>query len=171
MTELVFDKVNNVKIDYTAVAGQFVTITNVLAFAYRIVTVEEGMVWPIAVINDYNPSGVHHSHKYYEMLMVLDTDWLKDTADPTSRWAYGPNGQPVNAAGTKFAIDEDGANTAIEYFVVSIREHDNTATTLTFANVDTDVVWCVGEETDISNEDGTPHQTVTYRFICLGEMQ
>lgn len=170
MVEKKYDKVNNVKIGYTGVAGQHVTITNVLAFAYEIVPVEEGMVWPIAVINDWNPSGVHHSHKYYKMMMVLDTDWLKDTTDPTSRWAYGPNGQTVNAANNKFAIDEDGQNTAIEYFVVSIRKHDGTAETLTFASITTATVWCTGEETDISNEDGTPHQTVTYNFICLGEL-
>ncbi len=168
MVEVKYDKVNSVTIGSTAVLN--VTITNVLAFAYRIVTVEEGMVWPIAVINDFNPSGVHHSHKYYEMLMVLDTDWLVDTTVNESRWAYGPDGIAVNAAADKFAIDEDGANQAIEYFVVSIREHDGTATTLTFADVTTGVVWCTGEDTEISNEDGSPHQTVTYKFICLGEL-
>lgn len=168
MVELIYDKVNFVEIGYTA--AEHVTITNVLAFAYRIVTVEEGMVLPISVINDFNPSGVHHSHKYYEMLMVLDTDWLMDVTDGETRWAYGPNGQPVNAAGTLFAIDEDGDNTPIEWFNVSIREHDGTATILTFASVTTKTVWCVGETTEFSNEDGIPHQTVTYRFICLGDL-
>ena len=169
MAEYIYDKVNNVTIGATGANNQ--VITNVLAFAYRIVSVEEGMVVPFSTINDWNPVGVHHSHKYYEMIMVLDTDWLVNAADPTSRWAYGPNGQKVNAANDAWAIDEAGPNTAIEYFVVSIRNTAGGASTLTFANITPDVVWCVGDETEISNEDGVPHQTVTYRFICLGEMQ
>lgn len=167
--ELIFDKVTNIEIGYDA--GNHVTITNVLAFAERIVSVEGDMLSPFAVINDVNPSGVHHSHKYLELLMVLDTDWLSDTTDPTSRWAYGPNGQPVDAAtGTKFAIDEDGENTAIEWFKVTIREHDGTVTVKVYAAEDTNVLWCVGETSEFSNEDGAPHQTVTFRFICLQDV-
>lgn len=172
---LVFDKVTSVEIGFDNANKE--TITNVLAFAYRIVTVEEGMVLPISVINDQNPSGVHHSHKYYEMLMVLDTDWLKDNTEPGSRWAYGTiggavNGQPVNATGTAYAIDENGVNTSIEWFLVNIRKHDGTASTLDFAQGagESNRVYCVGETTEFSNEDGTPHQTVTFRFICLGEL-
>ncbi len=172
MAEVIYDKVASVEIGSTAILKE--TITNVLAFAYRIVTVEEGMVIPIAVINDFNPSGVHQVHSYYEMLMVLDTDWLVDSEDPTSRWAYGPNGIAVNAAANAYAIDEDGDNTPIEYFVVNIREHDDAAgvasTALKFAEVTTKVVWCTGELSEFTNEDGSPHQTVTYRFICLGEL-
>lgn len=173
MVELIFDKVSNVTIGRTA--GDNVVITNVLAFAYRIVTVEDAMVRPISVINDPNPSGVHHSHKYYEMLMVLDTDWLSDGTEPGSRWAYGTiggavPGQTVNAANNAYAIDENGDNTAIEYFRVLLREHDGTATVLNFANVTTNVVYCVGETSEFSNEEGAPHQTVTFRFICLGEL-
>lgn len=171
--ELIYDKVTSVEIGATNANKE--TITNVLAFAYRIVTVEEGMVLPISVINDQNPSGVHHSHKYYEMLMVLDSDWLVDDTEPGSRWAYGTiggavPGVPVNAALNAYAIDENGVNTAIEWFKVNIREHDGTADDLTFAAVTTNVVYCVGETTEFSNEDGAPHQTVTFRFICLGEM-
>lgn len=168
MVELVFDKVNSVKIGLTA--ANCVTITNVLAFADRIVSVEDAMVRPYSVINDYNPSGVHQSHKYRELLLVLDTDWLKDTTDPASRWAYGATGQPINAAANKFAIDEDGDNTAIEYFVVAIRGHDGAETTRKYADVTTNTLWCVGETSEFSNEDGTPHQTVTFRFICLGDL-
>jgi len=127
-------------------------------------SVEGDMVLPLAVINDWNPGGVHHSHKYLEMEMALDTDWLTDTTVPGSRWAYTQN---VNAANTKPAIDEDGANTAIEYLVVTIRNHDGTVTTLTYANEVANVVWCIGEESDFSNEDNTRHQTVTFKFICL----
>ncbi len=173
MVELIFDKVNFVEIGRTAI--DHVTITNVLAFAYRIITVEEGMVLPISVINDQNPSGVHHSHKYYEMLMVLDSDWLSDDGEPGSRWAYNTiggavPGQTVNAADDAYAIDENGVNTAIEWFNASVREHDGTATVLDFAAVTTNTVYCVGETTEFSNEDGSPHQTVTFRFIGLGDL-
>ena len=166
--EYIYDKVNNVKIGRTTVGGDFQTITNVLAFAYRIVTVEEGMVFPLAVINDWNPSGVHHSHKYYEMIMVLDTDWLTDVDDGATRWAYD---QDVNATLTEKAIDEDGENHDIKWFSVIIRDHTGLAPrTLTFANDVVGAVWCTGEKTEISNEDGTPHQTTTYTFIGLDEL-
>lgn len=170
MAEVIYDRVKSVAIGTTA--GASVTITNVLAFAYRIVTVEEGMVVPISVINDDNPSGVHQGHSYYEMLMVLDTDWLVDEGNATSIWAYGPTGVVVNNDGD-FAIDEDGENGDIEYFVVTITEHDATETTLTFADglaATEKTVWCMGETSEFSNEDGAPHQTVTYRFICLGDL-
>jgi len=165
MTDLTFDKVFSVKIGRTA--GDCQTITNVLAFAERVVSVEGDMVLPITPINTVNPSGVHHSHKYLELLLVLDTDWLTDTTDHSKRWAYE---QHVNAANTLPAIDEDGDNIAIEYFVVSIREHDGTATTRTYASEDAGVLWCVGETSEFSNEDGVPHQTVTFRFICLQDV-
>lgn len=164
MTEYKYDKVNSVKIGRTS--ADCVTITNVLYWAPKVVAVEGDMVLPLAVINDWNPSGVHQSHKYLEMEMALDTDWLTNTADRSTRWAYTQN---VDAADTKPAIDEDGANTAIEYLVVSVREHDGTATTLTYANEDANTVWCTGEKSTFSNEDGTRHQTVVFKFICLGE--
>ncbi len=166
MVEYIFDKVISVKIGISA--ANKATITNVLAFAERVVSVEGDMVLPISVINDQNPSGVHHSHKYLELLMVLDTDWLDDNTDPTSRWAYGPNGQPVDAAtGALFAIDEDGENTAIEYFVVTYRDHAGVPIGIIYALEEENVLWCVGETSEFSNEDGVPHQTVTFKFICL----
>ena len=164
-----YDKVTSVEIGKASGggAGDAVLIKNVLAFAYRIVTVEEGMVLPLSVINDWNPTGVHHSHKYYEMIMVLDTDWLTDVADGSTRWAYN---QDVNANAGEKAIDEDGENHNIMWFSVIIREHDATLTTLTFANDVAGAVWCTGEKAEISNEDGTPHQTTTYTFIGLDEL-
>jgi len=164
MTDYKYDKCNSVKIGRTS--ADCVTITNVLYWAPKVIAVEGDMVSPLAVINDYNPSGVHQSHKYLEMEMALDTDWLTDSTDRTKRWAYT---QKVDAADTKPAIDEDGYNTAIEYLVVSVREHDGTETTLTYANEAANTVWCTGEISDFSNEEGTRHQTVTFKFICLGE--
>ena len=164
-----YDRVKSVQIGKAsgAGAGDNVTILNVLAFAYRIVTVEEGMVLPLSMINTWNPGGVHHSHKYYEMIMVLDTDWLADVTDGSTRWAYT---QDVNANVGEKAIDEDGANHNIMWFQVIIVEHDATETTLTFANDVVGAVWCTGEKAEISNEDGTPHQTTTYTFIGLDEL-
>lgn len=171
MVEYKYDKITSVQIGRLSGAGanDNVTILNVLAFAYRIVTVEEGMVFPIAVINDWNPSGVHHSHKYYEMIMVLDTDWLTDVDDGATRWAYS---QDVNANIGEKAIDEvGGENHNIKWFSVIIRDHTGLAPrTLIFANDVIGAVWCTGEKTEISNEDGTPHQTTTYTFIGLDEL-
>lgn len=173
--EWIFDKVTAVEIGYDAL--NHVTITNVLAFAERVISVEGDMVSPFAVINDANPSGVHHSHKYLEMLMVLDTDWLSDNTEPGSRWAYGTiggavPGQRVNAppAVAGYAIDEDGENTSIEWFRVLIREHDGAETVKVYVAEHATKVWCVGETTEFSNEDGVPHQTVTFRFICLQDV-
>lgn len=162
MVEYKYDKITSVEIGRTAADKQ--TITNVLYFAERVVGVEGDMVNPIAVINDWIPSGVHHGHKYLELELALDTDWLTDTAAPATRWAYT---QKVNAANTLPAIDEDGANIAIEYFKVNIREADGTAEAIRYANVEVNILWCVGETSEFSNEDGTPHQTVTFKFICL----
>lgn len=165
MVETKYDKVTSVDIGRTA--GDHVTITNVLYFTERIVSVESDMVTPLTVINDWNPSGVHQSHKYLELELALDTDWLTDAADRTTRWAYTQN---VDAGDSAPAIDEDGSNTAIEYFQVNVREHDGTPLGLVYANVDTNVLWCTGETTEISNEDNTPHQTVVFRFICLQDV-
>ena len=164
MVQYIFDKVTNIGIGWNG--ANHVDIKNVLAFAERVVSVEGDMVLPISVINDVNPSGVHHSHKYLELLMVLDTDWLDDDADPTSRWAYGPTGQPVNVAGD-FAIDEDGENGSIEFFTVTFRDHAGVPIGVNYAVAEENVIWCVGETSEFSNEDGVPHQTVTFKFICL----
>ena len=176
--ELKFDKISSVEIGFDDTAGaNFVEITNVLYFAYRVVSVEGDMVTALSMINDYVPGGVHHSHKYLEMELCLDTDWLTDSTLRTTRWAYT---QDVDvAAGVHPAIDEDGANPDIEYFLVNVREYDGTATTLCFTydavavenySVDGNVLWCTGETSEISNEDGTPHQTVTFKFICLQDV-
>ena len=166
MVELKYDKVTNIEIGYTA--AEHVTITNVLYFAERVVSVDGDMVDELSMINDWVPGGIHQNHKYLELEMALDTDWLTNTADPATRWAYT---QAVNAAGTKFAIDEDGANTAIEYFLVNVREYDGTATTLCYTfdapnNYGaTNVLWCTGETSEFTNEDGARHQPVTFKFI------
>lgn len=165
MVETKYDKVSSVEIGRTS--GDCVEITNVLYFSERVVAVEGDMVTPLTVINDWNPSGVHHSHKYLELELALDSDWLTDTTDRTTRWAYT---QHVDAADSKPAIDEDGPNTAIEHFVVNVREHDGSAKTLTYADEDANVLWCTGETSEISNEDDTRHQPVTFSFICLQDV-
>jgi len=176
--EVKYDKISSVEIGFDDIAGaNYVEITNVLYFAYRIVSVEGDMVTALSMINDYVPGGVHQSHKYLEMELCLDTDWLTDSTLRTTRWAYT---QDVDvAAGVHPAIDEDGANPDIEYFLVNVREYDGTATTLCFTydavavenySVDGNVLWCTGETSEISNEDGTPHQTVTFKFICLQDV-
>ena len=159
-----YDKVTSIEIGRTA--ADKVTITNVLYFADRVVSPDGDMVSPLTRINDFNPNGVHQNHKYWELEMALDTDWLTDTTDPSTRWAYTQN---VDAADSKKAIDEDGDNAPIEYFQVNVRESDGTATTLTYADVDANVLICIGEVSEISNEDNTRNQTVTFRFMCLQE--
>ena len=166
MVELKYDKVTNIEIGYDAL--NHVTITNVLYFAYRIVAVEADMVSELSMINDYVPGGIHQSHSYVEMEMALDTDWLTDTTLPATRWAYTQ--QTEDGIGASRAIKEAAANSSIQWFEVNVREYDGTNTEIVFADgtaTDENSLWCVGETSEFSNEDGTPHQTVTFRFICL----
>jgi len=171
---LKFDKVSSVEIGFSdALAANYVEITNVLYFAERVVSVEGDMVTPLSMINTWVPSEVHQSHKYLEMELCLDTDWLTNSANRATRWAYT---QHVDAGDSVPAIDEDGPNPDIEYFLVNIRKHDGTATTRCYTSLGdnnygaTNVLWCTGETSEFSNEDGTPHQTVTFRFICLQDV-
>lgn len=148
-------------------AGDCQTITNIVSFSERVISPDGNLVDPLSVINVVLPSGVHQNQKYWELELVLDTDWLPDTAAPTSYWART---QKVNAANTLPAIVDNGENTAIEYFVASIRRSDGVVRTLTYANVATNVLWCTGETTEVVNDEtGTRHQTTTYKFICLQE--
>lgn len=148
-----------------------VNITNVVGFAERIVSPDGSMLDPLSVINTWRPGGVHQNHKYWEMELVLDTNWLPDDTAPTAYWEYTQN---VDAGNTTPAIVDAGANPSIEYFVVTIREHDGTVTTMTYADGTAIVpkpnqVWCVGKTTEISNEKDRRHQTTTFRLICLTE--
>lgn len=167
MAILKYDKVTSVEIGYDETGH--VTITNVLYFARRIVAIEGDMVTQLSMINTYVPGGVHQSHSYIEMELALDTDWLTDTTDPADRWAYT---QDVDGAGG-VAIDEDNPNDDILYFLVNVREHDGSATTLCYTNSGgdnygaTNVLWCTGETSEFTNEDGAAHQTVMFRFLCL----
>ncbi len=161
-----YDKVTDIEIGYDA--GNHVTITNVLYFSSRVVSPDGDMVDPMTRINDFNPGGIHQNHKYWELEFATDTDWLTNTADPATRWAYTQQTETGVAASR--AIDEDGDNSTIQWFLVNIREHDGTATTLQYADEDTNVLMCISEVSEFSNEDGTPHQTVTFRFICLQDV-
>lgn len=160
-----YDKVTNIEIGRTS--ADKMTITNVLYFSSRVVSPDGDMVDPLTRINDFNPGGVHHNHKYWELEFALDTDWLETVGTPVSRWAYT---QHVNAANTLPAIDENGANIPIEFMEVNIREHDGDPTVLQYANAKANVLICISEISEFSNEDGTPHQTVTFRFICLQDV-
>ena len=138
-----------------------------LYFADRIVSTEGDMVSVLNMINDWNPAGVHQSHKYWELELCLDSDWLTDRTVEDESWAYFQNVDNANSAP---AIVWNAANTPIEWFKVNVREYDGGAFTLVYADTaDELVLWCVGEVSEISNEDNTPHQTVKWRIICLQE--
>lgn len=125
------------------------------------------MVDAALFINDRSPVGVHHNHKYWEMEMILDTDYLPSSAAPTAYWAYTQ--QVKTGVGASRAIKCDAENSDIEWLKVYIRESDGTQTLLTYANAEAGKVWCIGEATNIDNETGVRHQTTTWKFICLGE--
>ena len=161
-----YDKVTNIEIGYDAL--NHVTPTNVLYFTSRVVNPDGDMVDPMTRINDLNPGGVHHNHKYWELEFALDTDWLTDTTDPSTRWAYTQQTETGVAASR--AIKEAADNSTIQWFLVNIREHDGTATTLQYADEDLNVLMCTSEISELSNKDGTPNQTVTFRFICLQDV-
>ena len=163
---LKYDKVDRIEIGYGVAPGH-VNITNVVSFADRVVSPDGDMLDPMSVINTWRPTGVHHNHKYWEMEMVLDTNWLPSDAAPKAYWEYT---QPVDVIAGNPAIVDAGANTAIRWFKVFVRQSPGIlTTTLTYADTHDNVVWCVGKTTNISNEKGTRHQTTTFRFICLQE--
>jgi len=122
------------------------------------------MVDPALFINDFSPPGVHHNHKYWEMEMVLDTDYLPDVATPTAYWAYTQQVQVLDAASRAIVCDDE--NYWIEWLKVYIRESDGTQTCLTFADEEENSVWCIGETANFNNEVGARHQTKTFKFIC-----
>ena len=161
---LKYDKVQRVEIGWGAIPNH-INIENVVSFADRVVSPDGDMLDPMSVINTWRPTGVHHNHKYWELEMVLDTNWLGSDALPLAYWEYT---EDVDGLGNP-AINDVGPNPNIEWFKVFIRESDGTQTILTYAETDINVVWCVGKTTNISNEKGTRHQTTTFRFICLQE--
>jgi len=165
--------VTSVEIGYTDVTldTTYTEIRNVLYFAERTVSVEGDMVTPLTMINTWVPGEVHQNHKYLELELGLDTDWLETTPTRTTRWAYTQQTEAGVVASR--AIKQATANSAIQYFLVNVREHDGTAATLCYTCLGdnnygaTNALWCTGETSEFSNEDGTPHQTVTFKFICL----
>lgn len=164
-----YDKVQWVEIGYGGGATEHVEIDNVVSWADRVVSPDGDMVDPALFINYFSPVGVHHNHKYWEMEMVLDTDYLPDDDNPTDYWAYTQQVQ-AGVAGSR-AIVCDDENDWIEWLKVYVRESDGTQTCLTYAEEDENVVWCIGETASINNEIGTRHQTTTFKFICLQERE
>lgn len=171
MTDYKYDRVAQVRIGYDSTAAGHVVIENVVSFAERVVSPDGDLVDPLTMINSWNPGGVHQNQKYWELELVLDTNWYPNSANPEQYWAYY---QDVDGA-AGVAIDEDGPNANILYFVVYVREHDGTYVRLVYTRSApqdygaTNVLWCTGETSEISNETGERHQTVTFKFICLKE--
>jgi len=164
MVDIKYDKVLQVDIGRTA--ADFCSITNPVYFAEKVVSPDGDLVDPLSMINGWNPGGVHQNHKYWELTLCLDTNYYPDDANPEQYWAYYQN---VDLADTLPAIVEDGANPDIEWFVVHVRQHDGTYEKFTYSALDTNVLWCVGETSEFSNETGERHQTVAFKFICLQE--
>jgi len=165
-TSWTYDLVEWIEIGRDANAGGHVNIQNVLSFAERIVSPDGDMVYPLQVINDYSPVGVHFNHKYWELEMVLDTDWLYDyDAVPPEYWAYYQDVEIGGAVEPAIICDDENSN--IDWFKVFIREANGTQTVLTYADATTDNMWCIGETADFNNEPGSRHQTTTFKFLCF----
>lgn len=166
MVDRKYDKVVQVDIGFNDVApANYTTITNVVYFAEQVMSPDGDLVEQLSMINSWNPEGVHQNHKYWELELCLDTNWYIDNANPEEYWAYYQQTETGVAASR--AIKENAANSTIQHFVVHVREHDGTYTTLTYADSDTNVLWCTGETSEFSNETGERHQKVAFKFICL----
>jgi len=162
-----YDKVEWIEIGFDGTAAGHCEIDNVVSFADRVVSPDGDMVYPMTVINLYSPAGIHDNHKYWEMEMVLDTDYINNTASMTTYWAYGQ--QVQTAVGASRAIVCNNDNYYIEWFKIYIRESDGSQTELVYAAEDAELVWCIGETSDFNNELRERHQTTTFKFICFGE--
>ena len=65
MVDRKYDKVVQVDIGFNSLAaGNFVTITNVVYFADRVMSPDGDLVEQLSMINSWNPAGVHQNHKY-----------------------------------------------------------------------------------------------------------
>ena len=160
-----YDQVKWVEIGTGAAQANHVSIDNILSLAERIISPDGDMVYPMQFINDLSPVGVHHNHKAWEIELVLDTDWLPNSAAATQFWAYF---EPVHA-GPKYTVECAEDNGSIDWFRAIIREGDASQTLLTYTNLATDHMWCVGEISDFSNEPGSRHQPTTWKFILFEE--
>ena len=130
MVDLKYDKVLQVDIGRTPT--DFVSITNIVYFAEKVVSPDGDLVDPLTMINGWNPAGVHQNHKLWELMLRTDTDYFPSNVDPEEYWAYFQN---VDAADGLPAIVEDGANPDIEHMVVHVRQHDGTYEKFTYATV------------------------------------
>lgn len=168
MTDIKYDQVSHVDIGFDdAHVDNYVGITNVVFFAEKVISPDGDLVDPLAMINSIIPGGVHQNHKYWELTLQLDTNWYEDNTKKYEYWAYNEKTETLVAASR--AIKDILANSSIEYFVVHIKKHDGTYVKYTYADEDTDVLWCISEVSEISNETGVRKQTTTFKFICLQE--
>ncbi len=167
MTDTKYDIVTHVDIGFDdAAVANYVGIVNVVYFTEKVISPDGDLVDPLAMINSYIPGGVHQNHKYYELTLRLDTNWYEDSGTPEDYWAY--NEITETGVGASRAIKDILANSSIQYFVVHIRKHDGTLLKYTYADEDLNVIWCIGEVSEVSNETGEKHVgTTTFTFICL----
>lgn len=162
-----YDKVEWVEIGYNL--ANHIEIDNVVSWADRVISPDGDMVYPMLYINQLDYAGVHHNHKYWEMEMVLDTNYLEDNTAPTQYWQDNLRVQVGDAASRAIKCGPTAENDFIEWLIVYVREGDGTQTKITYAAADQNIVWCVGETSNFDNEIGARHQTTTFKFICLGE--
>lgn len=150
-----YDQAVGVEIGWGAGGGQHTDITAIVSFGDRLISRDDGHVFPLNIINTVVPQGVHHNQKNYEMEFVLDS--FNYPAFYTQR---------VQAADvTARAIRQGVANDAVEYFAVFIRESDGTETRYLY---ESGQVYVVGQTHDYTNERGNRHKPTTINLVCLG---
>lgn len=167
MTDTKYDKVLHVDIGFDdAAVANYVGICNVVYFAEKVISPDGDLLDPLSMINSVNPGGVHQNHKHFELTLCLDTNWYEDVAAPEAYWAYTEVTE--TGVGASRAIKDILANSSIQYFVVHIRLHDGTLVKYTYADEDENVIWCISEVAEVSNETGEKHAGMTtFKFICL----
>ena len=143
-----------------------------VSWADRVVSPDGDMVYPMLYINQLLYPGVHHNHKYWEMEMVLDTNYLEDSDFPLLYWQTDLQVQVGDAGSRAIKCGVTAENDFIEWLKVYVRESDGSQTCITYAPggvLAANLVWCIGETSSFNNEIGTRHQTFTFKFICFGE--
>jgi len=165
-----YDNVQWVEIGFNSGASS-IEIDNVVSWADRVVSPDGDMVDPMLYINNLTYTGVHHNHKYWEMDMVLDTNYeiAAPVASVPQYWQTNLQVQTADAGSRAIKCGITAENDYIEWLKVYVRQSDGTQACITYANAVGEIVWCIGETSSFNNEIGTRHQTTTFKFICLAE--
>ena len=150
-----YDIITGVEIGWGAGAGMHTDIAAIVSFGDRLISRDDGHVFPLNIINTVVPQGVHHNQKHYEMEFILDS--FNYDAFYNQRVQAGD----VNSR----AIRQGVANDDIEYFAVFIRESDGTETRYSY---ECEQVYVVGQVHDYTNEQGNRHKPTTINMVCLG---